>query len=142
MAPIFDAHLSQADKSYRNAYSTILTDSNDLSRLHLHNGSIVFDNFTSCAPNIITTISQPKVFVIPNDRDFQKILYDPLAFGIRYILEANPATTPVSATNIQYPTLWSNGAGFTKQVMEIPARTVCPEFRLFHVTAHTNNPAG
>jgi hypothetical protein len=142
LGPIFHRHLSATDKSINETYDTVTADSNDISRLHLPNGSIVFDNFTSCAPNIITTIDQPKVFVIPNDRDFRQILFDPIAFHTHYILEADPKGSPITATNIQYPTLWSTGDGFTKQVLQIPARSICPEFRLFHVIGHTNTPAG
>jgi hypothetical protein len=142
LGPIFHRHLSAADKSINETYDTVAGDANDISRLHLPNGSVLFDNFTSCAPNIITTIDQPKVFVIPNDRDFRQVLFDPIAFHARYILEADPQGSPITATNIQYPTLWSTGDGFTKQVMQIPARSICPEFRLFHVIGHTNTPAG
>lgn len=142
LGPILHSHPSATDKVYGDSYATIVNDANILSRLHLPNGSIVFDNFVICAPDIITNISQPKVFVIPNDRDFKKILFDPKAFHARYILEANPNPYNIQATNIQYPTLWSTGDGFAKQVLQIPARSICPEFRLFRVIRHTSTPAG
>jgi hypothetical protein len=99
---------------------------------------VVVDNSAGCIPEVITTISQPKLFVIPNDRDFQRILADPITFHVHYILEPNPAQVPISATNIQYPRLWDTGAGFTTMVHQIPSRGTCPEFRLFHVVQHSD----
>ena len=58
--------------------------------LHLPDGDVVVDNSTHCVPEMITTSSQPKLFVIPNDRDFQRILADPITFHTHYILEADP----------------------------------------------------
>jgi hypothetical protein len=97
---------------------------------------VIVDNSTQCVPEILVTINQPKLFVIPNDRDFQRELADPLTFHAHYILEPDPAQIPVSAQNNEYPTLWSTGGGFTKQVHQFPGRGTCPEFRLFKVIRH------
>jgi hypothetical protein len=136
LGPIFHKHLTAGDRTLDATYPDIRTISAYLGDLKLPNGSIVVDNFTSCVPDIITNISQPKLFVIPNDRDFQKVVADPLTFHARFILEANPAQAPVTAVNISYPTLWKTGAGFTKLFHQIPARGDCPQFRLFRVVTH------
>jgi hypothetical protein len=133
---IFHKYLDATDIATEAQYPTVLQLGDYFAGLHLPNGSIVTDNSVACVPDIITTISQPKLFVIPNDRDFQKILADPLTFHARYILEPNPKSSPVTAPNIAYPTLWTSGAGFTKMVKEIPAKGACPEFGLFRVIAH------
>ena len=67
----------------------------------------VLSDAASCMSNIITTIAQPKLFVIPNDRDFQWILADPISFHTHYILQSDPTGNAGNDTSIEYPTLWS-----------------------------------
>ena len=93
---------------------------------HLPDGDVVVDNFPECVPPLLTTISQPKLFVIPNDQDFQRTLADPITFHAHYILEADPAAFPNTAINIEYPSLWSTGAEFTKVVHKFPSRCGLP----------------
>jgi hypothetical protein len=109
--------------------------------LHLPDGDIVTDNSALCIPETITTISQPKLFVIPNDRDFGRTLADPITFHTHYILEPDPVRDPNTAINAEFPSLWSTGSDFTKMVHQFPARGPCPEFRLFHVVSHSNQVA-
>jgi hypothetical protein len=88
--------------------------------------------------NLITTIEQPKLFVIPNDRDYQRILADPISFHTQYILEADPRGQAPTDLGLQYPDLWSKGAGFTKLVHQFPKRGVaCPALRLYLVIGHS-----
>jgi hypothetical protein len=133
---IFHAHLNQTDLNAKERYPTILNMDRQLSTLDLPDGDIVVDNATQCVPDMLTTINHPKLFVIPNDRDFQRVLADPLTFHAHYILEPDPATVPISAGNLAYPNLWTTGAGFSVLDHQYPARGACPEFRLFHVTHH------
>jgi hypothetical protein len=139
---IFHAHPTVADRQWQDRRPQILALGRYFASLHLPNGDIVVDNSAGCVPEVITTISQPKLFVIPNDRDFQRILADPITFHTHYILEPNPAEVPISATNIQYPNLWTTGAGFTAMAHQIPSRGTCPEFRLFRVLHHSNLVSG
>jgi hypothetical protein len=134
---IFDSHPSASSLAYEERYSTILKISSYFEGLHLPNGDVIVDNSTGCIPEVITTSSRPKIFVIPNDRDFQRELADPLTFHAHYILDSNPSETP-AAPNIIYPTLWNTGDGFAKAIHHIPARGTCPEFRLFRVFRHPN----
>jgi hypothetical protein len=134
---IFHSHPNAADLRWKDRYPQELALGNYFASLHLPNGDIVTDNSTGCIPEMLTTTSQPRLFVIPNDRDFQRILADPIAFNVHYILEPDPASTPITAPNLLYPALWSSGAEFTKMVHQIPARGTCPEFRLFRVLRHS-----
>jgi hypothetical protein len=138
MGFIFKAHPNAADLKYANAYPQALALGSYFVSLHLPDGDIVVDNSAGCIPMMIVTSGQPKLFVIPNDRDFQRILADPITFHVRYILEPDPASVPVSAPNITYPNLWSSGAGFTKMVHQFAARGPCAQFRLFRVLHHSN----
>ena len=136
---IFHSHLSASDRAAKDFYPHVLAMSSYFSGLHLPDGDIVVDNFSPCVPEILTTINQPKLFVIPNDRDFQRILADPITFHTHYILEADPGYDlgSLTAVDSEYPSLWSTGDGFTKMVHQIPAGGTCPEFRLFHVFKHS-----
>ena len=135
---IFKAHPNAYDLGYPDAYPHVLAFGRYFENRHLPDGDVIVDNSTGCVPMLIATSSQPKLFVIPNDRDFQRILADPITFHTYYILEPNPATTPVSAPNLLYPNLWNTGSEFTKLVHQFPARGPCPEYRLFHVLHHSN----
>ena len=120
VAWVFLAHPNKYDVQYSQRYPAILKLSSYFDSLKLPDGDIIVDNSTDCVPEIITTSSQPKVFVIPNNRDFQRELADPLTFHAHYILEGNPSLQPNTAINDQYPTMWSTGAGFTERVRNFP----------------------
>ena len=128
---IFHSHPNANDIQWKDRYPHILALGSYFSSLHLPDGDIVTDNFDVCLPQLLTTISQPKLFVIPNDRDFERILADPITFHTHYILEANPAQVPNTSINIEYPRLWDTGAGFTKLVRKFPSESTCPAYRLF-----------
>lgn len=135
---IFHKHLDKADIRWMQRYPQELALGSYFAGIHLPNGDVVTDNSTSCVPEMITTMSQPRLWVIPNDRDFERIVADPITFHVHYILEPDPIVDGVTAMNIQYPNLWSTGAGFTKRVHEFPARGTCPGFRLFKVLRHSS----
>jgi len=135
---VFLSHPSSYERSFDDRYPDILRVGTYLANLKLPDGNVLVDNSANCIPEIITTISQPRLFVIPNNRDFQRILADPLTFHDHYILEPNPTGSPVTATNIQYPALWKNGAGFARAVHTFPSWGTCPALRLFKVTGHPN----
>ena len=133
-------HPSQSDITETKTYGWILALGDWFTSRHFPDGDVVLDNCTICVPALITTINQPKLFVIPNDQDFQRILADPISFHAHYILESDPYATGATPTSIsiQYPNLWSTGAGFTKMVHQFPQRGACSAFRLFRVLRHSN----
>jgi len=135
---IFHSHLNATDSQGKVYYAQVLLLSNYFAGLHLPDGDVVVDNSTACVPPMIVTSSQPKLFVIPNDRGFERTLADPITFNAHYILEANPAQAPETAPNLEFPALWSTGGEFTKMVHQFAGRGPCPEFRLFHVLHHSN----
>ena len=141
LAYIFKAHPTAGDLAFPDAYPQSLALARWFDNRHLPNGDVVVDNSVGCMPIIIVTSTQPKLFVIPNDRDYQRILADPITFHTHYILEADPASFPNAPMNFQYPNLWRTGAGFSKMVHQFPARAACPGFRLFKVLHHSNQAA-
>ena len=109
--------------------------------LHLPDGDVSSTTPTlGCVPQMIVTSNQPKLFVIPNDRDFQRVLADPITFHTRYLLAPDPTRLEPGAVNQLYPSLWRTGAGFTKMVHQFRTQSTsaCPDFRLFHVLGHPN----
>lgn len=110
---------------------------NYISNLHLPNGDVIADNQSGCVPETIITMSDAKVFVIPNDRDYQRVLADPLTFHAHYMMVAPPTGLNLLDTMYQaYPTLYASGAGFAKRVHQFTGGATCPSFRLYRVTKH------
>jgi hypothetical protein len=108
---------------------------------HLPDGDVLVDNADSsgCVPQIVVRSSQPKLFVIPNDRDFQRTLADPIAFHARYLLVPDPTgSNEPGEVNATYPTLWKTGAGFAKMAHSFNAQSACTDYRLFYVLRHSN----
>ncbi len=133
---IFKAHANANDLFYMRSYSFALAMGRYLESRHLPDGDVVVDNSTACVPMMIVTSNQPKLFVINNDRDFQRILADPISFNVHYIMVPDPGTSAPGAVNRTYPGMWNTGSGFTKMVHQFPQQSTCPGFRLFHVLRH------
>ncbi len=139
---IFHHHLTAEDRENRNDFKGVSTIVSYLANMHLSDGQVVVDNFSICIPQAIVTSPNPRIFVIPNDRDFQRTLADPLTFHAHYILDIAPGGTgSLNAPNISYPTLWKTGGGFSTMVHDFPSIGECSEYRLFKVTGHPNQNA-
>ena len=61
----------------------------------------------------------PKQFVITGDYDFKAALNRPWNYQVKYLLVSNPSITGSDALNVRYPTLWNDGAGFSRLVYSI-----------------------
>ena len=134
---VFHRPLSPADRIDKQHFAAIQSISTYLAGLHLPGGDVIVDNSSGCVPEIITTVPDPRIFVIPNDQDFQRSLADPLTFDVHYILVPPPTGLNVNtATNKSYPSLYGTGAGFADEVHQFPARGLCSPFRLYRVTGH------
>jgi hypothetical protein len=139
LAYIFSQHPSKFDEEAKTTFPAVLKLSSYFSSGRFATGQVIVDNFSGCIPNVILASPNPDVFVIPNDRDFQKTLDDPLTFHTHYILDADPAGDgALTAPNTTFPNLWTTGDGFTKLVHTFPAQGECPKFKLFKVTGHPN----
>jgi len=137
LGPIFHEHPSSQDRAALHNYSHVAAIDAYLTNMNTARGDIIVDNIDACVPNVIVGNANPSIFVIPNDRDFQKILADPLTFHTHYFLV--PPVSGINATGEvahSYPTLYANGDGFTKLVHEFSAGGLCPTFRLYRVIGH------
>ena len=101
-----------------------------LDSMHLPDGGLLVDNFTTCIPELILDSHHPTQFVIPNDEDYQQKFGVPYQFGVRYFLVPDPLSNPVDALNEHLPSLYANGQGLATLVGEIHVAS-CPTFRLY-----------
>ncbi len=131
------AHPTVQDRQYQHHYAYIQSVDRYIGGMHLPDGSIVVDTFGSCTPQIVTTVPNPKVFVITNDRDFKQVLADPLTFHAHYLLDPAPTGVDTSdAINVAYPSLFATGAGFATLAHTFRSDGICAIYRLYRVTGH------
>jgi hypothetical protein len=137
---------STLDRVYAQTFQRSQDVASFVAALKLPDGDVVVDNSSPCIPMAIVVSSDPRVFVIPNDRDFQRILADPLTFHTHYILVPPPGGQgSLTATNRSYPALYRQGAdasggSFATLVHSFAAAGGCPSFRLYRVTGHPGTP--
>lgn len=99
-------------------------------------GRILCDS-TTCFP-IILNAPNPKLFVVTSDREFEAAVAAPQNYGIEYFLV--PALTGQGAfdyVNVQYPTLWENGAGIATLVGGVDGDP-SGQWRLYRIIGQKN----
>ncbi len=133
---VFATHPNTNQKVAISSYKWVKGTGASIDAMHLPNGSIVVNNANRCIPELVTRSSDPRVFVIPNDRDFARILADPLTFHAHYLLLPKPSAAPADSIDLLYPTLFKSGAGISHLVTTFPAGGRCVEFLLYRVTGH------
>ncbi|HEY8790961.1 MAG TPA: hypothetical protein VIM10_17780 [Actinopolymorphaceae bacterium] len=104
-----------------------------LDSLDLPDGSVLLDTVYGFA--VVVGSTDPKQFVIPSDYDFVRLLNDPNAGGVQYLLTVEPAGRGATdAVNRRYPSLFASGGTVGSLMFE--ARNEGPNqptFRLFRV---------
>jgi hypothetical protein len=132
---IFHKHLDPVELSAKYGYAQVVSMANYLDAQHFSNGDVVVDTAHSCIPNVDTNVTNPRMFVIHNDRDFERVLADPLVFHAHYLLVGFAADD--DAVLAQYPNLGKN-TPWAKLVhtFHYPTGGFCDGFRLFHVTGY------
>lgn len=100
----------------------------------LEDGSILMDTFGPCAPMLFLRSERPQQFVITSDRDFERTLYEPVLFGVRFILVPDSqGIGRLDAINRSYPSMYEAGAGLATLEKEFPPAGFCPAFRLYRL---------
>ncbi|MCB0933119.1 MAG: ABC transporter [Mycobacterium sp.] len=104
-----------------------------LDDLNLPESSVVADTVYGFA--IVAASRKPKMFVLPSDPDFVRILNDPSMRGAKYLLAVPPVGRGTSDTlNKRYPTLYDNGADIATLELEVPNDgDGQPNWRLYRV---------
>ncbi len=137
LGALFLSHPTKTEVQWTHHYAHIQSIDAYIGHMHLPDGSIVADTYGNCTPQIVTSVPNSKVFVIINDRDFERVLADPLTFGAHYLFVPQPVGVGlVDALNEEYPTLYANGAGFAKLVHQFNPDGICAPYRLYRVTGH------
>jgi hypothetical protein len=130
---IYHDHLDQQDLRSQSAFSAIRTMADYLDARHYPNGDVIVDTADNCIPNVVTNVDNPRMFVIPNDPDFERELDQPLAYHARYLLVQGSGSAQADAVGQRYPDLGS--ARWASLIHTFPPRGFCVTFRLFRVTA-------
>jgi len=101
--------------------------------LNLPDSSVITDTVFGFA--VLAASTRPRVFVITSDPDFVRILNDPTAARIRYLLAVPPTGRGISdALNRRFPTLYASGADISTLELEIPNDgDGQPNWRLYRV---------
>lgn len=90
-----------------------------LDKLDLPDSSVIADTVYGFA--IVAASRRPKMFVLPSDPDFVRILNDPSNRGAKYLLAVPPTGRGKSDTlNKRYPTLYDDGADVATLELEVP----------------------
>jgi hypothetical protein len=134
---ILNKHQSALDISYKGSYADVRYVASYLNNLHLPVGDVIVDTADVCAPNVITNVDDPREFVITNDRDFQRVLADPLTFHAHYYFVQAGRGASTDAVKLAYPTANSR-AGWSHLIHTFPARGSCSGLALYKVTGHPN----
>ncbi len=101
--------------------------------LDLSRGTILLD--VALGNPIVLQSAHPDWFVITPDRDFTRVLADPAAYGVRYlVVPANESLGSLDALNRAYPTLYATGAGFATLAGEFD-EPEAPGWRLYRMVA-------
>ena len=116
--------------------------SDAIDALHLPDGSIVTDTFTSCVSMVLMMSDHPHQYVITSDRDYERVLADPPTFHAHYLLVPPPKQYgSLDAVNRAYPRLYENGSGFARKVKEFN-EPGCPTFRLYRTERSPRDVGG
>lgn len=103
-----------------------------LDALALPPGSVLVDTY-ELGPVVLSS-ERPQQFVVTSDRDFQPILAAPKDFDVRYlVVPENAGLGVVDALNVQYPSLWADGAGMATLVGEFGSHENFDWYRLYRV---------
>ncbi|MDX1875651.1 ABC transporter [Mycolicibacterium sp. 120266] len=108
-----------------------------LDDLALPDSSVITDTVYGFA--VVVASQNPRIFVVPSDPDFVRLLNDPSAHGIKYLLAVPPTGRGASdALNQRFSTLYETGADVATLELEIPNDGDSqPDWRLYRV----NEPA-
>lgn len=125
--------LKAAEYRIARTFSTEREIARYLDALNLPDSSVITDTVFGFA--VVAASTRPRVFVITSDPDFVRILNDPAAARIRYLLAVPPTGRGVSdALNRRFPTLYGSGADISTLELEIPNDgDGQPNWRLYRV---------
>ncbi len=133
----FPSHpLNQNTYQAKYEYAQVASMSRYLDDQHFPNGDVVVDNANSCIPYVDTTVSNPRIFVIHNDRDFEAVSNDPLIFHSHYLLVGSAQDS--DALLALYPNIASVSWARLIHTFNFPTGGFCNGFKLYQVIGYSN----
>ena len=123
----------EVERRIAATFSTERQIANYLDDLNLPESSVITDTVFGFA--IVAGSAKTKTFVVPSDPHFVKLLNDPPAYGIEYLLAVPPTGRGISdALNQRCPTLYETGADVATLELEVPNDADRqPNWRLYRV---------
>lgn len=113
-----DADLRLEEEAIIASFDTERRLAAHLDSLGLPEGAVLMDTVQGFG--IIASTQRPDRFVVPSDGDFVRILNDPAAHGVRFLLTVpNEGRGTSDALNLRYPTIFENGAQIASLEMEV-----------------------
>lgn len=87
-----------------------------LDAMNLSNGQVLVDGAMGFP--IILESRFPTQFITTSDRDFQQALFDPVSFGVKYLLvPEDVGYQSLDAINRAYPGIYKNGAAIARKLV-------------------------
>ncbi len=127
---------SDPPASVRHATSVLdsaATIAHDVDALGLASGAVALDTF-DCGSLVVLNSVNPHQFVITSDRDFERIVADPVPFHVPYLLVPN-ADKGIEAIGVAHPGIYNGGVvdNLRTSVVAEWHTPGCPDYRLIHV---------
>ncbi|WP_066908432.1 glycosyltransferase family 39 protein [Millisia brevis] len=113
-----------------------------LDRLDLPDGSVLCDTVFGFA--VVVQSTRPRQFVIPSDADFTRVINEPAAHGVQYLLTVPPSGRgETDALNRRYPTVYNDGARIGVLALEAPNDGAdLPDWRIYRTLPATTSATG
>jgi len=132
-ALLHPGRLPAQEQRYRQGLATDRLLADYFDRKRLPGGSVLMDSFATWG--IWLNSADTEQFIVTSDYDFRAALNRPWRYGVTYLVVTNPASTDADAVNIRYPTLWNDGAGFSKHVLTMMnGASADDRFRIYQIT--------
>ena len=135
---LFGSATSPAQQQNKALLSSAAYIAHRMDALGLNDSSVAFDTF-DCGPLIALNSRHPHQFVITSDRDFERVIADPLAFDVPYLLVPN-GDRGIEAIGLVHPGIFQGGriGSLDTKVVADFKTTGCPEYRLIRVVSDGN----
>lgn len=133
---LFGPATSSAEKQSKMFLPSTEMIAQQVDGLGLPPGSVALDTF-GCGSLVVLSSQNPHEFIITSDRDFEEVVADPLAFGVKYLLVPN-GDEGIDAISLAHRGIYAGGktGDLRTRVAEQYATSGCPTYRLLRVTSN------
>jgi hypothetical protein len=135
LAPLFRPAASPSEVIVQSELESGRSIARRIDRLGLNEGSVAIDTF-DCGPIIALGSRHQHQFVITSDRDFERIVADPLAFDVPYLL-VPAGDNGIEAIGLAHPGIFEGGrvGSLQTEVVGEYKTAGCPTYRLIRIVS-------